>query len=83
MSGVLKLTYDIAQGEVRSEPAVNGRTFLGAPLWLYRVAFTDFWKCAACLVLRRPHAFERRLDWVSVVGQLSGYWKTRKALWRS
>jgi len=74
-----KLMYDIAQGEVRSEPPVTGRTFLGAPLWLYRVAFTDFWKCAASLLLRRPQAFARRLDWVSILGRLSAYWKTPRA----
>lgn len=70
-----KLTFDDAQGEARLESVVSGRSFLGAPLWLYRVAFTDFWKWVGLLLLRRPGAFDQQLEWLWSVGQLSGYWK--------
>src|SRR6266705_4159562 len=49
-----RLEFDSAQGEARARPAVTRRSFLGAPLWSYRRAFTDFWKWVGLVLLRRP-----------------------------
>jgi len=72
-----KSVFDDAQGEARVRLGVSGRSFLGAPLWSYRVAFTDFWKWVGLVLLRRPGAFDAQLTWLSSVGLLSGYWKVR------
>jgi glycosyltransferase involved in cell wall biosynthesis len=70
-----KLTFDNAQVGARMEPVFRGRSFLGAPLWSYRVAFTDFWKWVGLVLLRRPGAFDQQLAWLSSAGRLSGCWK--------
>lgn len=70
-----KMMFDDAQVETRIEPGFGGRSFLGAPLWAYRVAFTDFWKWMGLVLLRRPGAFDQQLAWWSSAGRLSGYWK--------
>jgi glycosyltransferase involved in cell wall biosynthesis len=70
-----KSIFDGAQGGARVTLGVSGRSFLGAPLWLYRVAFTDFWKWVSLMLLRRPGAFDQQLAWLWSVGSLSGYWK--------
>jgi GT2 family glycosyltransferase len=71
-----KLIFDAAEGEARAEPRTSGYSFLGAPVWRYRVAFADFWEWVSLLLLRRPEAFDRQLDWLSSLGRLSGYWKS-------
>ncbi|HET8578453.1 MAG TPA: glycosyltransferase [Methylomirabilota bacterium] len=70
-----KLTFDDAEGEARVAPVVGRRCLLGAPLWLYRVAFTGFWKWLGLALLRRPGAFDQQLGWLWSVGKLSGYWR--------
>ena len=70
-----KLEFDSAQGGVRVKPAVSGRSFLGAPLWSYRRAFTDFWKWVGLVLLKRPGAFDQQLTSLRSAGELSGYWK--------
>lgn len=70
-----KMTFDDAQVATRIEPVFSGRSFLGAPLWSYRVAFTDFWKWVGLILLRRPGAFDHQPAWWSSAGRLSGYWK--------
>jgi len=70
-----KLTFDSAQVGARMVPPRNGRAFLGAPLWSYRAAFTDFWKWVGLALLGRPGAFDQQLAWWSSAGRLSGYWK--------
>lgn len=72
-----KLTFDDAQAKARLKPFLEGRSFLGAPLWLYRVLLTDSWKWLRLVLLRRPEAFEEQLAWWSSVGRLSGYWNER------
>jgi glycosyltransferase involved in cell wall biosynthesis len=71
-----KLIFDVGEGEARANPIVRGYSFLGAPLWRYRVAFANFWRWVGQLLLRHPDAFDRQLDWLSSLGQLSGYWKS-------
>ncbi|MFY9550919.1 MAG: glycosyltransferase, partial [Thermoanaerobaculia bacterium] len=75
-----KLTFDEAQGNARVAPVVRRRSFLGAPLGLYRAALTGFWKYLGLRLLRRPGAFDQQLGWLGSVGRLSGYWKV--SLWR-
>jgi glycosyltransferase involved in cell wall biosynthesis len=70
-----RLTFDDAEGEARVTPVAGGRALLGAPLWLYPAAFTDFWKWVGLLLLRRPGAFDRQLGWLWSVGMIVGYWK--------
>jgi glucosyl-dolichyl phosphate glucuronosyltransferase len=70
-----KLEFDSAQGEARTKPIVTRRSFLGAPLWSYRVAFTDFWRWMSLALLRRPGAFDQQLASLRSAGELSGYWK--------
>jgi glucosyl-dolichyl phosphate glucuronosyltransferase len=70
-----KLEFDSGQGDARVRPAVAGRSFLGAPLWSYRRAFTDFWKWVGLMLLRRPGAFDQQLASFRSAGELSGYWK--------
>jgi glycosyltransferase involved in cell wall biosynthesis len=70
-----KLIFDDAEGEARSTSAASGRSLLGAPLWLYRAAFTGFWKWLGLLLLGRPGAFDQQLDWLWSVGRLTGYWR--------
>ena len=70
-----KLTFDNAQVEARMTPAFRGRSFLGAPLWSYRVVVTDFCKWVGLVLLRRPGAFDQQLAWLSSAGRLSGCWK--------
>jgi hypothetical protein len=72
-----KLEFDSAQGEARARPAVTRRSFLGAPLWTYRRAFTDFWKWVGLAVLRHPGAFDQQLTSWRSAGELSGYWTMR------
>jgi glucosyl-dolichyl phosphate glucuronosyltransferase len=78
-----KLLFDIAEGEVPFRPAVTGRTFRGVPLWWYRVAFSDFWKCLLSQLIGRPDAFEQQLDWLALAGRIFGYWKLHRAPGRS
>jgi GT2 family glycosyltransferase len=70
-----KLMFDDGQTEARVRPVVPRRSFLGAPLGLYRAAFKEFWKWVGSMLLRRPGAFDHELRWMEWVGQLSGYWK--------
>ena len=70
-----KMTVDHAQVGARTRPVFRGRSFLGAPLWSYRAAFTDFWKWVGSVLLGRPEAFDHQLAWLSSAGRLSGYWK--------
>lgn len=70
-----KLTFDNARVARRSTPGFTGRSFLGAPLWSYRLALTDFLKWIRLIVLRRPGAFDQQLVWLSSAGRVSGYWK--------
>jgi glycosyltransferase involved in cell wall biosynthesis len=70
-----KLMFDHAQVGARIEPAITGRAFLGAPLWLYRAVLTDFRRWMGLALLRRPEAFDQHLAWLSSAGRLSGYWK--------
>ncbi len=74
-----KLTFDDASGEARVASAVSGPSLLGAPLWLYRAAFTEFWTWLGCSLFGRSEAFDRQLRWLSRIGQLSGYWTKRPA----
>jgi|SRR5580704_1925464 glycosyltransferase involved in cell wall biosynthesis len=74
-----KMTFDDAQVEARTRSVFSGPAFFGAPLWLYRVAFTDFWKWVGLGLLRRPGAFDQQLAWLSSAGRLSGYWKVSLA----
>ncbi len=69
-----RLEFDSAQGEAHGRPATR-RSFLGAPLWSYRRAFTDFWKWVGLVLLRRPGAFDQQLASFRSAGELSGYWK--------
>jgi glucosyl-dolichyl phosphate glucuronosyltransferase len=72
-----KLEFDSAQGEARARPAVTRRSFLGAPLWTYRRAFTDFLKWVGLALLRQPGAFDQQLTSWRSAGELSGYWTMR------
>jgi len=74
-----KLMFDHAQLEARLEPVVSGRAFLGAPLWSYRAALTDFWRWVGLALLRRSEAFDQHLAWLSSVGRLSGYWQVGRS----
>ena len=71
-----RLEFDSAQGEARARPATR-RSFLGAPLWSYRRACTDFWKWVGLVLLKRPGAFDQQLASLRSAGELSGYWKVR------
>ena len=71
-----KLIFDIGEGEAHANPVVGGYSFLGAPLWRYRVVLGGFWKWVGLFLLRQPDAFDQQLDWLSSLGQLSGYWKS-------
>jgi glycosyltransferase involved in cell wall biosynthesis len=73
-----RLIFDNAQGEARVMPVVRGRSFLGAPLGLYRIAIANFCRWLGSMLLGRPAAFDRQLDWLGSVGRLSGYWKARR-----
>jgi glycosyltransferase involved in cell wall biosynthesis len=70
-----RLEFDSAQGEIRARPPATRRSFLGAPLWSYRRAFTDFWKWMGLMLLRRPGVFDQQLASFRSAGELSGYWK--------
>lgn len=72
-----KLSFYIGRGEVWAKPVASQRTFLGAPLWLYRAVFTGLWRWLGLLLLRRPGAFDQQLDWLWLVGRLSGCWTGR------
>ncbi len=74
-----RLEFDSAQGEARARPAVTGRSLLGAPLWSYRRAFTDFWKWVGLALLGRPGAFDQQLASFRSAGELSGYWKVGRS----
>jgi len=69
-----KMTFDDAQVARRAVPPLDGRSFLGAPVWLYRLLLTDFLRWARLAVLRRPEAFDQQLVCLSWAGRLSGYW---------
>lgn len=70
-----RLMFDDAHVGARTNPVSSGRSFLGAPLWSYRLALTDFWKWVGLVLLRRPGTFDQQLTWLSSAGTLSGYWK--------
>ncbi len=70
-----KMTFDDAQAAARIEAVFGGRSFLGAPLWAYRAAFTNLRKWVGLVLLRRRGAFDQQLAWWSSAGRLSGYWK--------
>ncbi len=70
-----KLTFDEAEGRARVAPVVRRRSFLGAPLGLYRSCFTGFWKLVGSMLLRQPGVFHQELGWLGSLGQLAGYWR--------
>lgn len=74
-----RLAFDDGQCGARPTVRAGGWSFLGAPLWFYRAAFTDFRKWLRCVLSRRPEAFDQELAWRSWVGRISGYWKARRA----
>jgi hypothetical protein len=59
-------------------PAPAERSLFHAPLWLYRVAVTEFGKWAASALSATPRAFDLELAWLSSVGRLLGHWKEGK-----
>lgn len=69
-----KLDFDSGQGEALVKPVLGGRSLLGAPLWCYRTALTDFWKWLRLLLLRRPGAFDQQLRCLRSMGYLSAHW---------
>lgn len=72
-----KLNFYMGMGEMSAKPVGSERSFLGAPVWLYRAVFAGLWKWLRLLILRRPGAFDQQLDWLWSVGRLSGYWAGR------
>jgi glycosyltransferase involved in cell wall biosynthesis len=70
-----KLVFDDAEAEARLGPIVDGRTFLGAPLWLYKVSLGYSWRALSPLISSGPDAFEQELEWRRLVGRLTGHWK--------
>jgi glycosyltransferase involved in cell wall biosynthesis len=72
-----KMFFDAGQGRALVTPAIaRGRSFLGAPLRLYRLPLSVL-KWIGMLLLGRPRTFEQQLGCFWLVGQLSGYWKVR------
>jgi glycosyltransferase involved in cell wall biosynthesis len=70
-----RVMFDDAQVGSRTNPAVTGRSFLGSPLWAYRLALTNLWTWAASVLLRRPGTFDQQLACLASAGMLAGYWK--------
>jgi glycosyltransferase involved in cell wall biosynthesis len=78
-----KMAFDDAQHRARFLPAPVGRTFRGAPLWMYRAVVAEFWTCLGYYLARRSDAFSRWLDWFSLLGRLSGYRRRFRSRTRS
>jgi len=68
-----KLEFDAAEGEV--DVSRQGRSMLGAPLWLYPAVLGAFLRWMILAASRRAEAFDQQLDWFRYMGRLAGYWK--------
>jgi glycosyltransferase involved in cell wall biosynthesis len=73
-----RLTFESARGEALVTPLPDGGSLLGAPLASYRRALGDSCKWVGVLLFRRREAFDRQLRWLESVGELTGYWRTRR-----
>jgi Phage integrase family len=70
-----KVTFDDGENRVRFAAAPGARTFLGAPLWLYRRLIVDFGIWVRAAARGRPDAFHEQIRWCFLLDTVFGHWK--------
>lgn len=73
-----RLAFERGQSQAMVAPAGGGRRLLGAPPAAYGAALAGLGKWARVSLRRGPESFDQELRWLRSVGELSGFWKSRR-----